>query len=208
MDSNDQISGAPTAPEIPFVRDDAFRLLLRVRYGECDMQKVVFNARYFDYVDIAITEYIRRVWGSPDELLNRGMDYQAVHQSIDWKTSARADDILAIVMDTAGIGRTSFTIHSGVPACRVKRSHRPCPERLCADRPGERRKGRDPWRAEIGDRAGGAGRGGGFRRTGPRHASLERDAKKWIPVFRENPALTLWNRSRRMRLGRADLNAS
>jgi acyl-CoA thioester hydrolase len=112
MTSSDQLSGAPSTPEVSFVRDGAFRLLLRVRYGECDMQKVVFNARYLDYVDIAITEYIRRLWGSPDELLARGMDYQAVHQSIDWKTSARADDILAIVMDTAALGRTSFTIHS------------------------------------------------------------------------------------------------
>ncbi len=26
-----------------------FTLLLRVRYGECDAQQVVFNARYADY---------------------------------------------------------------------------------------------------------------------------------------------------------------
>lgn len=30
-----------------------FRYYLRVRYGECDAQKVVFNARYGDYVDLA-----------------------------------------------------------------------------------------------------------------------------------------------------------
>jgi len=30
-----------------------FTLYLRVRYGECDAQKVVFNARYADYVDVA-----------------------------------------------------------------------------------------------------------------------------------------------------------
>ena len=29
-----------------------FRYYLRVRYGECDAQKVVFNARYADYVDL------------------------------------------------------------------------------------------------------------------------------------------------------------
>ena len=32
-----------------------FTLLLRVRYGECDAQEVVFNARYADYIDIAMT---------------------------------------------------------------------------------------------------------------------------------------------------------
>src|SRR5262245_38413749 len=34
-----------------------FRFLLRVRYGEVDAQKVVFNARWGDYVDLAVTEY-------------------------------------------------------------------------------------------------------------------------------------------------------
>jgi hypothetical protein len=36
-----------------------FRHRLRVRYGEIDSQAVLFNARYLDYVDIAITEYFR-----------------------------------------------------------------------------------------------------------------------------------------------------
>ena len=35
--------------------EDQFTLLLRVRYGECDAQEVVFNARYADYIDIAMT---------------------------------------------------------------------------------------------------------------------------------------------------------
>ncbi len=33
-----------------------FRYYLRVRYGECDAQKVVFNARYAEYVDLATTD--------------------------------------------------------------------------------------------------------------------------------------------------------
>ena len=40
-----------------------FNFLLRVRYGECDAQQVVFNARYADYIDIAMTEYFREVVG-------------------------------------------------------------------------------------------------------------------------------------------------
>jgi acyl-CoA thioester hydrolase len=101
-------------PSLTFVRDDAFRLLLRVRYGECDMQKVVFNPRYLDYVDIAITEFMRLVWGGIEDLLSRDIDYQAVRQSIEWKAPARVDDVLAIIMDTARIGTTSFTIHSEI----------------------------------------------------------------------------------------------
>lgn len=100
-----------TEDAIPFVREDAFRLLLRVRFGECDMQGVVFNPRYFDYVDVAITEYLRVIWGGIHDLLRRDVDTQAVRQSIDWKAPARADDVLTIMMDTARIGTTSFTIH-------------------------------------------------------------------------------------------------
>ena len=32
---------------------------LRVRYGECDMQRVVFNANYFVYVDDAVDTWTR-----------------------------------------------------------------------------------------------------------------------------------------------------
>ena len=34
-----------------------FRYYMQVRYGECDAQKVVFNARYGDYTDLAATEF-------------------------------------------------------------------------------------------------------------------------------------------------------
>ena len=36
-----------------------FTCYLRVRYGECDAQKVVFNSRYGDYVDVAVNEFLR-----------------------------------------------------------------------------------------------------------------------------------------------------
>jgi len=32
-----------------------FRYYLRVRYVECDAQKVVFNSRYAEYVDVSVT---------------------------------------------------------------------------------------------------------------------------------------------------------
>ena len=38
----------------------SFRHSIRVRYGECDMQGVVFNAHYLAYVDDALEH--RRLW--------------------------------------------------------------------------------------------------------------------------------------------------
>ena len=40
-----------------------FRYRLRVRYGECDGQKIVFNSRYGEYADAAMIEYQRKLGG-------------------------------------------------------------------------------------------------------------------------------------------------
>ena len=46
----------------------AFRHRLRVRYSECDMQGVVFNANYLTYFDTAVTELWREAIGAWSEL--------------------------------------------------------------------------------------------------------------------------------------------
>ncbi|HTJ41222.1 MAG TPA: thioesterase family protein [Kofleriaceae bacterium] len=88
-----------SSAEIPF------RFLLRVRYGEVDAQKIVFNARYADYVDIAVTEYQRALW--TDVL---ALDMKLVKQTIEWKASARFDDVLEARVRTERVGTSSFTI--------------------------------------------------------------------------------------------------
>jgi acyl-CoA thioester hydrolase len=86
-----------------------FRYLLRVRYGECDAQKIVYNARYGDYVDLAATEFLRAVWGNA--MFGGGLDYRLVRYAIDWRRSpARYDDVVAIAVTTARIGTTSFVL--------------------------------------------------------------------------------------------------
>jgi len=41
-----------------------YRHPVRIRYGECDMQKVVFNANYLAYIDDATDTWKRQVLGS------------------------------------------------------------------------------------------------------------------------------------------------
>jgi acyl-CoA thioester hydrolase len=86
-----------------------FRLLLRVRYGECDAQGIVFNARWGDYVDIAVGEFFRALFGSLDPHVT-GMDWKLVKQTIEWRASARYDDVLACEVSTLRTGTTSFTL--------------------------------------------------------------------------------------------------
>jgi acyl-CoA thioester hydrolase len=87
-----------------------FRYRLRVRYGECDAQKVVFNARYGDYIDLASVEFLRAVLPRPADLISGAFDYQLVKQTIEWKSPIRFDDIAEISVWCRHIGRTSFTL--------------------------------------------------------------------------------------------------
>jgi acyl-CoA thioester hydrolase len=87
-----------------------FTLLLRVRYGECDAQRVVFNARYGDFADIAMTEFFRAVVGGFDKLLAAGLDTQVVRLVTDFRSPARFDEVLAITVETTSVGNTSFVL--------------------------------------------------------------------------------------------------
>src|SRR5579872_3317190 len=61
---------------------DRFRYYLRVRYAECDAQKVVFNARYADYVDLSTSEFLRAL-GFGEALVDGTLDYQLVKQTVE-----------------------------------------------------------------------------------------------------------------------------
>lgn len=90
-----------------------FCYYLRVRYSECDAQKVVFNARYGDYIGLATAEFIRAV-GLHDEF-NRGIiGYQLVKQTVEWKASARFDQVLELAVKLNKIGITSFSIDTEI----------------------------------------------------------------------------------------------
>lgn len=84
---------------------------LRVRYGECDAQKVVFNARYGDYVDIAVLEFMRAL-PMGERFLNGELDYQLVKQTTEWFSPARFDDELVITVSVVHLGNTSITLRT------------------------------------------------------------------------------------------------
>jgi len=88
---------------------DRFRYYLRVRYGECDAQKIVFNSRYSDYADLAGLEFLRAA-GLGKAVTSGGLDYQVVKQTLDWKSSARFDQVLEISVRATHLGNTSFSL--------------------------------------------------------------------------------------------------
>ncbi|MCG8567128.1 MAG: acyl-CoA thioesterase [Desulfobacterales bacterium] len=90
--------------------ENRFAYLLRVRYVECDAQQVVFFGRYAEYADIAVTEFLRQIWGNYTDLTEQGMDNHVVHLSVDYRSPARFDDVLALHVGCSHVGKTSYTL--------------------------------------------------------------------------------------------------
>ena len=88
-----------------------FSSRLRVRWGECDMQGIVFNPRYMEFFDAAFTEYWRAVGMKyPEAFLAGGTDTFMVAANITYRDAARFDDELDIFVRTEYFGTTSFRI--------------------------------------------------------------------------------------------------
>jgi acyl-CoA thioester hydrolase len=82
---------------------------LRVRYGECDPQGIVFNANYLAYFDIAVTELWRAAFGSWQAMVDRGVDVVVGEANIRFRAAARFDDVLTLRARVARFGTTSMT---------------------------------------------------------------------------------------------------
>ncbi|MDF1820739.1 MAG: thioesterase family protein [Alcanivoracaceae bacterium] len=87
-----------------------FRYLFRVRYGECDAQNVVFNARYADYADLAATEFLRAIGMDYRDVLARGLDNQVVKLTLEWQAPARFDDVLSAEVCCDQVGNSSYRL--------------------------------------------------------------------------------------------------
>jgi len=87
---------------------DPFRYYLRVRYGDCDAQRVVFNPRWADYVDIGSVEFFHAL-GFGEALASGAFDYQLVKLTLEWKAPARFDQVIELSIYTTHLGNTSFT---------------------------------------------------------------------------------------------------
>lgn len=88
--------------------DFVFSTRLRVRYAEIDGQKVVFNSRYLEYADVALSEYWRwlRLTDLPEW---RDMEFHVARATIDYKAPFRYDDEIDACARTDRIGRSSVS---------------------------------------------------------------------------------------------------
>jgi acyl-CoA thioester hydrolase len=88
--------------------DFAFRHSFRVRYSEVDAQGVVFNGRYLDYADIAITEYWRAV-GFREQFPDEPFEFHVARAIVNFRKPILPDEMLTVAARTTATGRTSLT---------------------------------------------------------------------------------------------------
>jgi acyl-CoA thioester hydrolase len=87
---------------------------LRVRFHECDPQGVVFNAHYFAYFDVALTEMWREAFGSYGDVVASGTDVVVVEASATFRAPARFDDELDVELGIDRLGTTSMTTAAAI----------------------------------------------------------------------------------------------
>jgi acyl-CoA thioester hydrolase len=87
---------------------------LRVRFGECDPQGVVFNANYLVYLDVAFTELWRERLGGYHEMIDRGVDVMLVQSNLMYRRPAKADEEIDIRLRAASLGTTSMALEATV----------------------------------------------------------------------------------------------
>ena len=88
--------------------DFAFHHSLRVRWSETDAQGVVFNARYLDYADVAITEYWRAV-KFRESADTAPMEFHVKKATVTWFAPIKPDEMIEVMARTIATGRTSMT---------------------------------------------------------------------------------------------------
>jgi acyl-CoA thioester hydrolase len=101
---------------------------LRVRYSECDLQGHVFNANYFSYFDIALTELWRVAAGGYEAMLESGVDLVVAETTARYRAPARFDDELVLEITVAHLGTTSMrtdlrVLRDGVPLVEGQMVH-------------------------------------------------------------------------------------
>lgn len=84
---------------------------LRVRYADCDAQGIIFNGRWFELFDTAMTEFWRETIGGYDHLpKSLNVETVVAETGARFRGAGRFDDVLTFVIRTVRIGESSMRI--------------------------------------------------------------------------------------------------
>jgi acyl-CoA thioester hydrolase len=86
----------------------------RVIYGDTDQMGVVYYANYLRLFEIGRNEWIRGSGLPYTRFEERGLMLPVVHASVDYRQSAKYDDLLAIEAAVVEVGRASVRFEYSV----------------------------------------------------------------------------------------------
>lgn len=89
---------------------DRFVHRLRVRYGEVDLQGVVFNAHWLAYFDDAMTRFFEDLGFDPLEAFELGVDVMVVHAEVDWHGPAGVHETVEVAVAPTRLGDSSLDL--------------------------------------------------------------------------------------------------
>jgi acyl-CoA thioester hydrolase len=107
---------------------EVFTHRIRVRYGECDLQGVVFNANWLAYYDHVITELWRELIGDYSGMVAKGADMMVAEAGVRFLGPARFDDIVEFRLSVTRLGETALSTRveasvDGSPAIEATMRH-------------------------------------------------------------------------------------
>lgn len=83
---------------------------MRVRYAECDPQDIVFNSRYLEYFDVALTELWREAIGPWEPMMgDLGVDMVVAEAGLRFRGALSFDDEFELHTEVRRLGTTSMT---------------------------------------------------------------------------------------------------
>ena len=100
-----------------------FKHSIAVRFGEVDLQAVVFNAHYLAYCDDTVDTWWRGLSSDPQHtspFASFGLDLLVKKATLEWHSSARLSDRLEISCFVSRWGNSSFDVSfAGVVGSRA-----------------------------------------------------------------------------------------
>jgi acyl-CoA thioester hydrolase len=86
-----------------------FSAQTRVGFSDTDAQGIVYYGRYLPYFDLARVEYHRKLGVLGMEIGEEGQEFVMRALTVDYHAPAVFDDLIAVYVRLARIGRTSAT---------------------------------------------------------------------------------------------------
>ena len=77
---------------------EPYRLTLKVRDYECDLQGIVNNANYQHYLEHARHEYLRTIGFSFSKLHDEGLDFVVARLEMAFKTPLKSGDVFTVTV--------------------------------------------------------------------------------------------------------------